>query len=181
MSTWKKPSPEDVELFRRTVGAVRKVRHNGSAATGKRPPPPRRIRQDSTARSSTDAFSDAFDAGEVTPEAYLFFSRGGVQQRQLQRLRRGQMPTGAELDMHGMTTATARAALLGFIAHCRDRRIRTIRIIHGKGYGSGSAAPVLKNRLNSWLRQHHDVLAFCSTPAGHGGTGALYVLLRTSR
>jgi DNA-nicking Smr family endonuclease len=181
MSTRKKPSAEDVELFRRSVGPVRQVRHDKTGVAAKPSPPPRHIRQDSDARNRTDAFSDGFDAGEVTPEENLFFSRGGVQQRQLQRLRRGQLPIGAELDMHGMTTATARDSLIGFIAHCRDRRIRAIRVIHGKGYGSMTNTPVLKNRLNSWLRQHHDVLAFCSAPARHGGTGALYVLLRTSR
>jgi DNA-nicking Smr family endonuclease len=35
--------------------------------------------------------------------------------------------------------------------------------------------------MNSWLRQHHTVLAFSSAPPRHGGTGALYVLLRSAR
>jgi DNA-nicking Smr family endonuclease len=37
---------------------------------------------------------------------------------------------------------------------------------------------VLKNKLNAWLRQRDDVLAFCSAPAHDGGSGAAYVLLR---
>jgi len=56
-----------------------------------------------------------------------------------------------------------------------------VRIIHGKGYGSREQAPVLKNSLNSWLRQHPDVLAFSSTRPEHGGTGAVHVLLRSRR
>jgi DNA-nicking Smr family endonuclease len=82
--------------------------------------------------------------------------------------------------MHGMTAAIARSELVAFIAHCRSRRIRCARLIHGKGYGSDGSAPVLKNRLNSWLRQHPDVLAFTSAQARHGGSGALYVLLRSA-
>jgi DNA-nicking Smr family endonuclease len=39
---------------------------------------------------------------------------------------------------------------------------------------------VLKNNLNSWLRQHKDVQAFCSTPPKDGGTGAIFVLLQLS-
>ena len=127
-----------------------------------------------------DNFSDAYDPGNVTADETLFFARPGLQQRQLQRFRRGQLPCAAELDMHGMTAAVARSELAGFIARCRERRIRCARIIHGKGYGSGGLAPVLKNRLNSWLRQHHDVLAFSSAQARHGGSGALYVLLRSA-
>lgn len=167
-------------MFRRSVGQVRKLRHDKAGTFREPPATSPRIRQERNNLNRIVEFSDGFDAGEVAAEEYLLFSRSGVQQRQLQRLRRGQLPVGAELDMHGLTTASARGALAAFIAHSRDRRVRCVRIIHGKGYGSGASAPVLKNRLNIWLRQHRDVLAFCSAPARDGGTGALYVLLRTS-
>jgi DNA-nicking Smr family endonuclease len=127
-----------------------------------------------------DNFSDAYDPGSVSAEETLFFARPGLQQRQLQRFRRGQLSCTAELDLHGMTTAAARSELMTFIDHCRKRKIRCARIIHGKGYGSDDTTPVLKNRMNSWLRQHHDVLAFSSAQARHGGSGALYLLLRSA-
>jgi DNA-nicking Smr family endonuclease len=38
--------------------------------------------------------------------------------------------------------------------------------------------PVLKGKVNSWLQQWDDVLAFCSARQCDGGTGATYVLLR---
>jgi DNA-nicking Smr family endonuclease len=57
---------------------------------------------------------------------------------------------------------------------------RCVQIVHGKGYNSPGNQPVLKNDINLWLRQHQDVLAFCSTPPKAGGTGALYVLLKLS-
>ncbi len=178
MADRKKPSQEDIELFRRSAAVIRPL--------GSDKIPPFRKRLSSRPRNQPDfadtaieaGFSDGFDAGTVTASDTLFFARSGVQQRQLQRLRRGQLPIGAELDMHGMTTAVARNAIANFITRCRDRHIRCIRIIHGKGYSSGGDAPILKNRLNSWLRQHQDVLAFSSTPPRDGGTGAVYVLLR---
>jgi len=77
-----------------------------------------------------------------------------------------------------MNTAQARLAMAAFITQCQTQRIRHVRIIHGKGFGAAGDAPVLKNRINAWLRQHHDVLAFCSAQHRDGGTGALYVLLR---
>jgi DNA-nicking Smr family endonuclease len=68
-----------------------------------------------------------------------------------------------------------------FLSWCGERGIRTVRIIHGKGYGSREQAPVLKSRLNHWLRDQQEVLAFCSSRRDQGGTGAVNVLLRSSR
>ncbi|HYQ70685.1 MAG TPA: Smr/MutS family protein, partial [Gammaproteobacteria bacterium] len=174
MTKAKKPSAEDIELFRRSVGPVRRISSDRIGPV-RRPPPPRpRPGGEAEGAGLPDTFSDAYDPGSVSAEETLFFARPGLQQRQLQRFRRGQLSCFAELDLHGMTAAIARRELMAFIEHCRERRIRCARIIHGKGYGSGGAAPVLKNRLNSWLRQHHDVLAFSSAQARHGGSGALY-------
>ena len=52
-----------------------------------------------------------------------------------------------------------------------------MRIIHGKGRGSGQRGPVLKSAVNRWLRRFDTVRAFCSARKMDGGTGALYVLL----
>ena len=179
MASRNKPSREDIDLFRRSVGIVRPVSSDTTARFRKPPPPRPRARPDYEAEPAGQGFSDGFEPGTVGADEAMMFARPGLQQRQLQRLRRGQLAIGAELDMHGMTAAAAHNAVSSFISRCRDRNIRCIRLIHGKGYGSGGDAPVLKNRLNSWLRQHHDVLAFCSTPVRDGGTGAVYVLLRS--
>ena len=175
-----KPSTDDIELFRRSVGPVRKIHHDKTMPSGK--PLSSRPRRQAPAYEAllTDSFSDGFDSGEVTSDEALFFARPGLQQRQLQRLKRGQLTIGAELDMHGMTAAIARHELVHFISACRDQHIRCVRVIHGKGYRSDSQAPILKNRINNWLRQHHDVLAFSSTLQKDGGSGAVYILLRSA-
>ncbi len=180
MTRNKKPSTEDIDLFRELIGPVRILTHDQVEHARKVPSPRPRRQAADTQQVSGDSFSDGYDAGTVSPEDALLFARPGLQQRQLQRLRRGQLAAGAELDMHGMTSAVARQALVDFIALCGEQHIRCVRIIHGKGSSSSGAAPVLKNRLNSWLRQHHDVLAFSSAQPRHGGTGAVYVLLRST-
>jgi DNA-nicking Smr family endonuclease len=180
MAKYRKPSADDIELFRRSVGPVRKIRQDKTGPLRKTLSPRPRQHTAHDEPPLTDSFSDAFDSGAVTSDEALFFTRPGLQQRQLQRLKRGRLPIGAELDMHGMTAAMARAAVINFIALCREQHIRCVRIIHGKGYSSGGDAPVLKNRLNNWLRQHHDVLAFSSAQIQDGGSGALYVLLRSA-
>ena len=179
MAKPRKPSTDEIELFRRSVGPVRKIHHDKIVPARK--PPPSRPRRHGIFQEAplTDSFSDGFEDGTVTADEPLFFARPGLQQRQLQRLKRGQLPIGAELDMHGMTAAMARTAVVKFIALCHEQQIRCVRIIHGKGYSSAGSAPVLKNRINSWLRQHQDVLAFSSAQIKDGGSGALYVLLRS--
>jgi DNA-nicking Smr family endonuclease len=179
MAKSRKPSTDEIELFRRSVGPVRKLHHDKIAPVRKAPPSRPRRHGIGDEMPLTDSFSDGFDGGVVTAEEILFFARPGLQQRQLQRLKRGQLSIGAELDMHGMSAAMARTAVVNFIALCHEQHIRCVRIIHGKGYTSAGSAPVLKNRINTWLRQHPDVLAFSTAQIRDGGSGALYVLLRS--
>ena len=181
MAAPKKPTDDDIDLFRRSVGPVRKMGHDRIGPASKKRSPRPRMRAEPREHVMTDTFSDHADADSVAADDLLFFARPGLQQRQLQRLRRGQFDIGAELDMHGMTANMARGVIVEFISLSRDRHLRCVRIIHGKGYGSAGDAPVLKNRLNNWLRQHHDVLAFSSATPRDGGAGALYVLLRSQR
>jgi DNA-nicking Smr family endonuclease len=80
-----------------------------------------------------------------------------------------------------MNVPMARYALAGFLEKCERNNIRSVRIIHGKGRGSYHKEPVLKGKVNTWLQQREDVLAFCSARSADGGTGAVYVLLKQRR
>ena len=54
----------------------------------------------------------------------------------------------------------------GIPRHCRARRFRCVRIVHGKGLRSRNREPVLKGKLRKWLALRDEVLAFCQAPAG---------------
>ena len=112
---------------------------------------------------------------EDCPE-HLSFSRSGIQHAMLKKLRQGKNPIEAHLDLHGMTVAEARQALLYFIAECEDLGYRYTLVVHGKGYSSPNNKPVIKAYVNSWLRDSASVLAFCSALPSDGGTGAVYLL-----
>jgi DNA-nicking Smr family endonuclease len=114
----------------------------------------------------------------VDSEDEVSFASSGVQQNVMRKLRRGQYRIEAELDLHRMTSEQAHNELRDFIVQCQKQHVRCVRIIHGKGLGSQNKVPVLKSRVNSWLRQWDNILAFCSARKYDGGTGALYVLLR---
>ena len=121
---------------------------------------------------------DLYSENEIEAPDELYFARPGIQHRVVQELRRGHLEIGLELDLHGLTARHARADLNLFIEECHRRGVRCARIIHGKGYGSEERQPVLKQKLNLWLRQREDILAFTSATRRDGGTGAAYVLLR---
>jgi DNA-nicking Smr family endonuclease len=67
--------------------------------------------------------------------------------------------------------------VLDFIAESVGLGLNCVRIVHGKGRGSGQRGPVLKAGVNRWLQRTHAVRAFCSARRTDGGSGALYVLL----
>lgn len=171
-------SEEDRALFRGAVGKVRPLRHDRVAQHPPRPKPmPVHTRRDE-AQVLRDMLSDEYLYAEVETGDELLYARPGLQHHVLRRLRRGQFSVHAELDLHGLTVLEARTALTTFLHHCQAERMGCVRIIHGKGLSSRHQLPVLKNKVNNWLRQRDEVLAFASARPVDGGTGALYVLIR---
>lgn len=125
--------------------------------------------------SIRDNFSDF--PQEDCPEL-LQFSRGGIQNSLLKKLRTGKIPLEDRLDLHGMTVKQARRALGLFLDECEQSANRCVLVIHGKGYSSPDNKPVIKAHINHWLRQARSVLAFTSAQPPDGGAGAVYVLLK---
>lgn len=115
----------------------------------------------------------------VSPEAFLSFKRNGVQERQLDKLKAGQLPWRHAVDLHGCTLEQAREAVLQLLAEAKAEGITVVKIVHGKGQINGQA--LLKTAVNGWLRQMPEVLAFVSADPRQGGTGAVMVLLRRPR
>ena len=120
-----------------------------------------------------DDFADlAIETGE-----FLEFRRPGIQNRVFRDLQRGVIEAQGTLDLHGLRVREAKPALARFLDYSLASGRRCVRIIHGKGIGSGGQQPMLKQKTNQWLRQKDEVLAFVTAPRWDGGTGAVYVLL----
>ena len=168
----------DIALFREDVGDIEQLPQEKIHPTSHAPQPIARFRQQHVEHDLGDAFSIEYEAEAIGSEESINFRRSGIQQRLFSRLRSGHMKMEAELDLHGMTIPIAHDELAKFLHDCKHFQIRCVRIIHGKGWGSKQHKPVLKSKLNGWLQQIDDVLAFCSAPIEDGGTGAVYVLLR---
>jgi len=93
------------------------------------------------------------------------------------RLRRGQMAIDGRLDLHGMDREQAHRALDRFLEVSAAQGRRCLLLVTGK---SG----VLRAEAPRWLNQAPNrgrLIAFTPAQPRHGGTGALYLLLKRQR
>ena len=125
-----------------------------------------------------EAISDGFDVETLldTDDA-LSFRRPGMGPDITRKLRRGGWSIQGQLDLHGLRRDDARETLSQFIKDARKTGWRCVRVVHGKGLGSPGKTPVLKGKVQSWLIQKNEVLAFVQARPAQGGSGALVVLL----
>lgn len=172
---------DPASLFRQAMRGVKRLHSDQRPPERILPRPLPRQRQRDERQIREDMLSDHYDPTEVETGEELLYVRPGVQHAVLRKLRRGYYSIQAELDLHGLFVPEARAAVATFLHECRDYRVQCARVIHGKGHGSHQKQPILKTKLNNWLRQHDSVLAFCSARGVDGGTGAVYVLLKRGR
>jgi DNA-nicking Smr family endonuclease len=88
------------------------------------------------------------------------------------KLRRGHWRVQDELDLHGLSRVEAASLLEDFLRECAGRRMKCVRVIHGKGEG------ILREAVRLFLNGRRDVAAFCEAPPAQGGSGAVLVLLK---
>ncbi|NJS35402.1 MAG: DNA mismatch repair protein MutS [Brachymonas sp.] len=168
------------ELFSRSVGPVKSLQ----------PPPKVRLvvelpapiplqRQRDEQAVLREALSDEWDATSLldTDEA-LSFRRPGVGLEVVRKLRKGDWSVQAHLDLHNARTDEARQLLGHFIREAHKQGLRCVRVVHGKGLGSPGKVSVLKPKVQSWLIQKNQVIAFVQALPAQGGAGALVVLLQ---
>ena len=174
------------ELFSRAVGQVLALplKHRpGHKASlhHPRPAPIAEQHQRDELAVMQEALSDEFDVETLldTDEA-LSFRRPGMGPDVVRKLRRGNWSIQRQLDLHGLRREDARNALGAFLREASKAGLRCVRVVHGKGLGSPGKTPVLKGRLQSWLIQKQEVLAFVQARPAEGGAGALVVLLAQS-
>jgi DNA-nicking Smr family endonuclease len=175
-------SDDDLRAFREAMHGVRPLppREPPALAAPKPRPQARFARADERAVLRESLLPPADPALLDTGEE-LAFRRPWVRAEVLRALRRGRFAVAAEIDLHGLGRHAAHEVLRQFIAEAVVHGHGCVRVIHGKGRGSGQRGPVLKHVVNHWLQRMDDVLAFASARPVDGGTGAAYVLLAPAR
>lgn len=177
--TKKTLSTEDSALFRQSIGKVKAVESDKLILSSNEKPKPYPKEKPSITVNSFES-SPNLEVEKLYHEDSLSFIAPGLQKNVLKKLRKGYFGFDASIDLHGLTSQEAKHQLAKFLHFSIEDGCRCVHIVHGKGYGSSNDQPVLKNDINVWLRQHSEVQAFCSTPSKHGGTGAVFVLLKLS-
>lgn len=171
------------ELFAHSIGPVKAlpVRHSPGQHAQIRivPPAPIPVQQQLDELAvMREAISDEFDGDALLDtDDSLSFRRPGIGLDVVRKLRRGAWRIQGQLDLHGLRRDDARDTLSQFIREAQKTGWRCVRVVHGKGLGSPGKTPILKGRVQSWLIQKNEVLAFAQARPAEGGAGALVVLL----
>ena len=201
------PADDDARLWENVTRSVKPLARKGRLPEAAAPAPPARPRQAAEKEAATerpDAGSDSRAARERVdisglrigaqekrptpaspgPGGLGYGDAPGVDRRTATRFRRGLMPIDATLDMHGHTQASGRTALAGFLRAHRAAGRRCVLIVTGKGLKDDWSVGALRQALPGWLNApdlRRLILAYCHAQPHHGGSGAVYILLRRER
>jgi DNA-nicking Smr family endonuclease len=184
-------SPDDQRAFEQAMYGVKPLaeaqRRQRAPAAEAPAPPPRKSRaasDDALARADLADLVQSHDRFTIDEVGETVSGVApGIDRKLLHRLRGGDYPVEAELDLHRRSRAEAAAEVERFLARARAEGLRCILIIHGRGLNSGPEGPVLVAATRDWLTQgplRRHVLAFTSAPPNLGGAGAMLILLRRS-
>jgi DNA-nicking Smr family endonuclease len=172
----------DDKLFRQEMAGVRRLAEGERVSLNRSPvsAAAAAARREAAIRDTArDSNFLAVDRIELLDSWYpLAFRRAGVQHGVFRRLKQGKYPMDARLDLHRMTVERAREELFAFIREALAYELRNVMIVPGRGSHSAAPEAVLKSYVNHWLPLFDEVQAFCSALPQHGGTGAVYVMLR---
>jgi DNA-nicking Smr family endonuclease len=170
-------------LFQNAVGPVTTLQSKRRVDLRPLPPQPVPQQQQKDEKAAfLESLSDEVDISTLLhTDAQLSYARPGIGPDVVQKLRRGEWAIQRQIDLHGLRTPDAREALGTFIRDAHKHGVRCVRVVHGKGLGSPGKTPVLKDKVHRWLVQKSEVIVFVQAPPAHGGSGALLVLLQTSR
>jgi DNA-nicking Smr family endonuclease len=131
-------------------------------------------------------------SAQTTPQKPPLPPLAPLERRLRTRLKRGQEPIEAVLDLHGLRQDEAHGALVAFLQRKAAQGARLVLVVTGKGGGLSADGRdhvfqergVLRRNVPHWLRMAELrplVLGFEEADAAHGGAGALYVRLRRRR
>ena len=175
------PSREESELWRTAMRDARPLKRQRQAAkkSATAPPPaepaakPAPPKRPPPAPKPPPAKPPELAPGRIA----------GVDKRLAERLKRGQLPIEGMLDLHGLTQEEAHRQLDGFLALSANAGRRCVLVITGKGVWRSDSG-ILREMVPRWLNEAPNrarVIAIAAAQPRHGGSGALYILLKRRR
>ena len=175
-------SQDDFELFQQMMGDVKPLKNDTAELKKHHTVSDAQLAKREAAVSLSDGDPDFLSidhAPMIKPDDLIEFKRDGVQDGVYRKLRLGKYPIQARLDLHRKTLKEGRDEVASFLKQCMRLDIRTVVIVHGRGERSTPPA-LMKSFVAHWLSQIQDVQCAHSAQRFHGGSGAVYVLLKKS-
>ncbi len=180
---------DDCSLFLATMKGVRPIgetagRFVRSPRMDMRPPRPAPDDELEAMTHLSDLISGQAEMDITFSDEYVEGCVKGFSRDLMRRLRTGQFPIQAYMDLHGLTKQEAELRVRDFLIGSYRIGRRCVLIVHGRGLNSANNIPVLKERIPVWLARgpvRKIVLAFSTAKPYDGGTGAVYVLIRRQR
>ncbi len=86
----------------------------------------------------------------------------------------------ATLDLHGMTVLEAEKACGDFLHASKDKHLKKVAIITGKGLHNDKGYSLLKEAALSQIRLSKVVREAYTPKACHGGSGVIWIILKSS-
>ncbi len=172
------PSREESELWRTAMRDAKPLKRQRQAAKKSATAPPAE-----PAAPPTRPLPPAPPPPPAKPPELAPGRIAGVDKRLAERLKRGQLPIEGMLDLHGLTQEEAHRQLDGFLALSANAGRRCVLVITGKGVWRADSG-ILREMVPRWLNEAPNrarVLAIATAQPRHGGSGALYVLLKRRR
>lgn len=179
MSKKKPISEEDKTAFRQAMAGVKQLKQrDDKVPSSKSISKTADYRRQQASQEQRRDVTIELQATPLSADDPVFFSRPGIQHKQLKKLKKGQFSWQETLDLHGFTLSEAESLLSQFIEYCGLQQYRHVIVIHGKGLRSKDGKPLLKNFVIQFLQEHPAVLALSSALPKDGGTGAIYLILK---
>jgi len=100
------------------------------------------------------------------------------------RLARGMVQPDLTIDLHGHTLDSAYRTLDAGLDQAIARGARMLLLVTGKPRAQGSGRGAIRAAVGDWLaasRHAGDIAAVRGAHPRHGGTGALYIILKRRR
>ncbi len=163
---------QDFAYFSQIMSSVKPLKEQNKKITNPTPP---------TFKKRPENTVKLFHFETEIKDDFLCGQLHGLDPQKFRMLKNGDFPIENRLDMHKMTTTEAYAKLLDTLKQAYRQKKRHILVLPGKGNNSPLGIGILREELPNWLTKeplNHIVLAFCSAQSRHGGSGAVYILLR---
>jgi DNA-nicking Smr family endonuclease len=176
----------------RKVGDTKKVAPAPAVDSARKPP----INPEKLAQAMVSRPAEIQNAHRTSPPKNPSQRENvpGLDRRNSERLRKGQMTIDGKVDLHGMTQAEAHTRLRTFISAAQLQGKRCVLVVTGKGsrgqktddaaFMGSDRRGILREAVPKWLvaaDMRRLVIDFRTAQPKHGGSGALYVLLRRDR